>query len=129
MSARCWERVRRYEKTPMIVTEAIDVLLQNYPTHDSQYGVTRLQTRLWYELARPLNHNPEILLRTQDLPPVYEENSCLYLFTQNILVARRNRIGWRPLLFEIDPKEAWDIDEVLDFKLVDYLLQRPDSGE
>ena len=38
-------------------------------------------------LARPVNHNPAILLRTQDLPPVYEENSCLYLFTRQTLEA------------------------------------------
>ena len=44
--------------------------------------VTRLQTRLWDELTRPINHNPAILLRTQDLPPVYMENSCLYLFSR-----------------------------------------------
>lgn len=27
---------------------------------------------------RQVNHNPNTLLRTQDLPPIYEENSCMY---------------------------------------------------
>ncbi len=31
---------------------------------------------LWDALARPVNHNPAILLRTQDLPQLYEENSA-----------------------------------------------------
>jgi CMP-N-acetylneuraminic acid synthetase len=62
------------------------------------------------------------LLRTQDLPPVYEENSCLYIFTTEILKARHNRIGERPLLFEIDPAEAWDIDEEQDFLIAERFL-------
>jgi CMP-N-acetylneuraminic acid synthetase len=85
--------------------------------------VTRLQTRLWDGLARPINHNPAILLRTQDLPPVYEENSCIYLFTRPTLELRRNRIGERPYLFEIDRDEAQDIDEEVDFTIADLLMR------
>jgi CMP-N-acetylneuraminic acid synthetase len=96
--------------------------LENYPTFDSLFSVTRLQTRLWDKLGQPVNHNPDVLLRTQDLPPIYEENSCLYIFTRQILETRRNRLGERPYLFEIDSTEAWDIDEELDFKIVDFLL-------
>ncbi len=97
------------------ITRAIERFLDNYPAYDSLFGVTRLQTRLWDEVARPVNHNPAILLRTQDLSPIYEENSNLYIFTRDTLEERHNRIGERPLLFEIDRLEAWDIDEELDF--------------
>jgi len=109
---------------PQTVSHAIQTLITQYPAYDSLFGVTRLQTRLWDALARPINHNPNILLRTQDLPPVYEENSCLYLFTRQTLEMRRTRIGDRPWLFEIDPLEARDIDEEHDFILADILLQQ-----
>ncbi len=105
------------------VSRAVRTFLDNYPSYDSLFSVTRLQTRLWDALARPINHNPDILLQTQDLPPVYEENSCLYLFNRQTLLDRRNRIGERPLLFEIDAHEALDIDEESDFELANYLLQ------
>jgi len=108
---------------PDTISNAIQVLLKAYPAYDSLFGVTRLQTRLWDQLGRPINHNPAILLRTQDLPPVYEENSCIYLFTRETLVQKRNRIGDRPMLFEIDASEAWDIDEEIDFTITDLLLQ------
>ncbi len=101
------------------VEEAIQFFLKNYPIYDSLFGVTRLQTRLWDGLARAVNHNPNILLRTQDLPPIYEENSCLYIFTQQILKDKHNRIGNRPYLFEIDRKEAIDIDEEIDFLIAE----------
>jgi len=104
------------------ISKAISELRADFPAYDSLFGVTRLQTRLWDELGRAINHNPAILLRTQDLPPIYEENSCLYLFTKETLFEKRNRIGERPKLFQIPAGEAWDIDEALDFKIAEFLL-------
>jgi CMP-N-acetylneuraminic acid synthetase len=101
--------------SPDTIGRAIDDFVQSFPTHDSLFGVTRVQTRLWDSLARPINHNAAILLRTQDLPPVYAENSCLYLFTRATLEQEHNRIGRRPMMFEIERDEAVDIDEELDF--------------
>jgi CMP-N-acetylneuraminic acid synthetase len=105
------------------ISRAIQTLQSVYPGYDSLFGVTRVQTRLWDQLGRPINHNPAILLQTQDLPPVYEENSCIYLFTRENLERRRNRLGERPYLFEIERDEAWDIDEELDFSICDLLIK------
>lgn len=109
---------------PQTISTAIQTFLSHYPAYDSLFSVTRLQSRLWDGLARPINHNPAILLRTQDLPPVYEENSCIYIFTRQTLAQRRNRIGERPYLFEMDPLEARDIDEEFDFILADLLMRQ-----
>lgn len=110
--------------TSATYSRAIQILLENYPAYDSLFAVTRLQTRLWDQLGRAINHNPAILLQTQDLPPVYEENSCIYIFHRDHLVNRRNRLGERPLMFEISAEEAWDIDDELDFLVTEYLLAR-----
>jgi CMP-N-acetylneuraminic acid synthetase len=109
---------------PQTISAAVQAFLKAYPVYDSLFSVTRLQTRLWDGLGRAINHNPAFLLQTQDLPPVYEENSCMYLFTRENLLARRNRLGERPLMFPIPAAEAWDIDEPLDFAVVDFLLSR-----
>jgi CMP-N-acetylneuraminic acid synthetase len=109
------------------ITTAIRTLLDNYPAFDSLFSATRLQSRLWDQLGRPINHNPAILLRTQDLPPVYEENSCIYIFSRQTLETRRNRLGDRPYLFPMEPAEAWDIDEELDFLIADLILSRRES--
>jgi CMP-N-acetylneuraminic acid synthetase len=106
------------------ISHAMQVALDNYPRYDSLFSVTRWQTRLWNELGVAINHNPAILLRTQDLPPVFEENSCLYIFTADTLRYQRNRIGERPFMYEIDPEEAWDIDEEIDFMIVDLLMKQ-----
>ena len=106
------------------ISHAIQTLLNNYPTFDSLFAVTRLQTRLWDQKGQALNHDPAVLLRTQDLPPIYEENSCIYIFARQTLVSRRNRLGERPLMFEIDALEAWDIDEELDFQVAGFLMEQ-----
>jgi len=106
------------------ISRAIQTLLANYPAYDSLFSVTRLQTRLWDQLGRPVNHNPAILLQTQDLPPIYEENSCIYIFTRQSLLRRRNRLGERPYMFEVNASEAWDIDEELDFKISELLMSQ-----
>ncbi len=103
------------------IERAIRVFLDSLPRYDSLFSVTAIQTRLWDGLVRPINHNPAILLRTQDLAPVYEENSNLYLFSAKTLRVRHNRIGERPLLFEIDRAEAWDIDNELEFRIAEFL--------
>jgi len=108
--------------TPGTISHAIQIMIGNYPGYDSLFSVTRWQTRLWDELGRAINHNPDVLLRTQDLPPVYEENSCLYIFTRQTLQIEHNRIGERPYLFEIEASEAWDIDEEIDFLMADLLI-------
>jgi CMP-N-acetylneuraminic acid synthetase len=120
--------LQTHSTNPLLRSEtislAIQSLLGSYPAYDSLFSVTRLQTRLWDQLGRAINHNPAILLQTQDLPPVYEENSCLYIFTRQNLISRRNRLGERPMLFEIQADEAWDIDEELDFLICDLLVRQ-----
>jgi CMP-N-acetylneuraminic acid synthetase len=92
---------------PGTVSRAINIFLADYPTHDSLFSVTRLQTRLYDQNGHAINHDPKELIRTQDLPPVYEENSCIYIFNRENLIAKQHRISDRPLMFEIPADEAW----------------------
>ena len=106
------------------VSRAIQTFLTNSPACNSLFSVTRLQTRLYDRFGHALNHDPAVLIQTQELPPVYEENSCLYLFTRPNLLKRNHRIGAHPFMFEMDPEEAWDIDEELDFAVCEFLMRR-----
>jgi len=117
--------IQTHSTNPLLKSATIEAAVRayekQYPAFDSLFSVTRLHTRLWDGLTRPINHNPAILLRTQDLPPVFEENSCLFLFTRDTLTQRRNRLGERPLMFEMDALEATDIDEELHFQIAELL--------
>lgn len=108
--------------TAATITRAIQTLTAALPEKDSLFSVTRLQTRLYDSNGKAINHDPKVLIQTQDLPPVYEENSCIYIFPPSTLQKNHTRIGERPILFETDPDESWDIDEEIDFKLVELIL-------
>jgi len=101
------------------IQRAIDTFIASRDSHDSLFGVTRWQTRLYDADNKPINHDPAVLLRTQDLPPVYEENSNVYIFDRATLQSRGNRIGESPLLFEIDRLESLDIDDEEAFQLAE----------
>jgi CMP-N-acetylneuraminic acid synthetase len=120
--------LQTHSTNPLLRAETISSAVQKftaeYPKYDSLFSVTRLQTRLYWQDGRAINHNPLELIQTQDLPPVYEENSCVYLFTRENLERKKHRIGDHPLMFEIDADEAWDIDEELDFEITDFLMRK-----
>jgi CMP-N-acetylneuraminic acid synthetase len=109
--------------TAATLSAGIDTFFKVYPMYDSLFSVTRKHVRFWDSLARPVNHNANILLRTQDLPPIFEENSCFYLFTKEILENKHNRIGNRPFLYEIPEAEAQDIDVELNFIMAELLYK------
>lgn len=123
--------VQTHSTNPLLrtatVTAALERFLAERDRYDSLFTVTPLHTRLWTADGQAINHDPNVLLRTQDLPPVMEENSCLYVFTAEILRRRGNRIGERPLLYPLDSSEAWDIDEEIDWTVVEALYAARES--
>ena len=117
--------MQTHSTNPFLRAETVSAALRQLISsrdHDSLFTVTRIQARLWSAQGTPVNHDPSVLLRTQDLDPVYLENSCGYVFTREVLESRSNRIGAHPLMFEIDPSEAVDIDEERDFALAEQLV-------
>jgi CMP-N-acetylneuraminic acid synthetase len=125
--------LQTHSTNPLLRAETIDKAIAAFfeakPQPDSLFGVTELHTRLYNAAGKAINHNPRELLRTQDLPPVYEENSCLYIFSQRSLEENGHRIGKTPLMFPIPRAEAFDIDEELDFQIADFLMgQRLQHG-
>ena len=106
------------------LSSAVACFEKSLAEYDSLFSVTRFQTRLYWESGMPVNHNPEELLRTQDLPPVFEENSNIYLFSrESFSKAGNKRIGLRPKMFSINKLEAMDIDEEEDFVLAETLYK------
>lgn len=106
---------------PETITKAINALINGYPKYDSLFSVTKVQSRFWDKDNKPLNHSPSVLIRTQDLPPIFEENSNIFIFNKETLISRNNRIGFRPLMFEVPRHEAIDIDEELDFLVAESI--------
>jgi CMP-N-acetylneuraminic acid synthetase len=126
--------LQTHSTNPLLTTETVDRAIETYfeslDQHDSLFSVTRLQTRLYWQDGSPVNHNPAELLRTQDLPPVFEENSNLYIFSRSSFSgAGQKRIGQRAQMFEMDRLEAVDIDEDADFRVAEALFRLRHGGK
>lgn len=125
--------LQTHSTNPLLTSESIETAIAKFRAargrNDSLFSVTRLQQRLWDAMALPVNHDPAILQRTQDLRPIYIENSSLYLFTRESLIENGNRIGRSPMMFELDKIEAHDIDDESDFALAEMLYARTRASE
>lgn len=85
-----------------------------------------MQKRLYWNDGNPINHDPANLIKTQLLPVIYEENSCIYLFSRSSFEITKNRLGQNPMMFAINSLEAIDIDNEEDFLLAEFLLTNRD---
>lgn len=126
--------LQTHSTNPLLTQKTLETAVRSYfellDKHDSLFSVTKLQTRLYWESGKPVNHNPTKLERTQDLSPVYEENSNLYLFSRSSFKnAGNNRIGCNPKMFPMHTLEALDIDEETDFQIAESIYHLKESGK
>ena len=84
---------------------------------DSLFTVDKVQTRFYRSDCSPVNHDPNNLIRTQDLEPWFEENSNLYIFTRDSFARTNARIGAKPMMHEGPFFESIDIDTPQDWDL------------
>ena len=119
--------LQSHSTTPLVTSTTMDEAIETFFTqqeHDSLLSVTEIHSRYYWPDGRAVNHNPDALIRTQELPPLLEENSCIYIFSREVFASRKNRIGHKPLLYPINPYEAVDIDEMIDFEIAEFLMQK-----
>ena len=119
--------LQTHSTNPLVTTDTIDKAIEVFfsqSNHDALFTVTPTKTRFYWPDGRGINHDPQKLIRTQDLEPIFEENSCLYLFSKNANEKTGNRLGSNPMMFPMDRLEAIDIDDIEDFYWAEYLLSK-----
>ncbi len=120
---------------PLLATPTIQAMIKRYLAAvaageaDSLFTVNELHTRFYTAEGAPINHDPDNLVRTQDLPAYMEENSVCYLFTPGSFASTGARIGKKPLLFATPRLQSVDIDEPADWFMAESLLMRVVAGD
>jgi len=125
-SVRADTYIMTHTTNPLISSKTIREGLHRFDSdkkHDSLFSVNKIQTRFYREDGSAVNHDPDNLIRTQDLEPWFEENSCLYYFTQSSFAKTNARIGETPLMMVTPPLESLDIDTSHDWELVEALAE------
>jgi CMP-N-acetylneuraminic acid synthetase len=113
---------------PLLSLSSINRAMDEYETglkngFDSLFTVNKIQTRFYDEDVKAINHDPDNLIRTQDLPPWFEENSNLYIFSKESFKKTKARIGRAPQMMVTEPFEATDIDTPADWELAEVLVE------
>ena len=109
--------VMTHTTNPLLSSATIAEALRQYQAKakngeaDSLFPVNKIQTRFYRVDGSAINHDPDNLIRTQDLEPWFEENSNLYIFSRESFAKTQARIGEQPMMFETPPMESLDIDD------------------
>ncbi|ENF8750349.1 acylneuraminate cytidylyltransferase family protein [Vibrio fluvialis] len=118
--------IMTHTTNPLISSKTISEGLRKFNSsddYDSLFTVNKIQTRFYRQDGSAVNHDPDNLIRTQDLEPWYEENSCLYYFTSESFSKTNARIGKIPQMMVTPPLESLDIDEPHDWEMVAALAE------
>ena len=111
--------------SPKTLTKAYSLFKERDKNRfDTLFSVTRFQGRFYREDYSAVNHDPSELIRTQDLPPLFLENSCLYMFSREDFFRHNARIGSKPIMFETPQLESIDIDTESDWLIAESVLQK-----
>ena len=113
---------------PLLKTSTIDNAIETFiekkkEGYESLFSVKKHHTRFYDKSGNDMNHNRFELIPTQDLDPIYEENSCMYLFTKESILKYNARIAKKAYLYEMTDIESTDIDWPEDFNLAEILHQ------
>ena len=109
---------------PFIRAESIDTGVKCVQSgqYDSAFSAQKVQTFIWYQ-GKPLNYSPESIPRTQDLEPALVETSGFFVFTKDLWMNHKRRIGFHPYIQIVDDTEAVDIDTQSDYEFAQKLMK------
>ena len=74
-----------------------------------------------YEFAyfknKPVNFDPNVIQKTQDLEPVSLGNGAFFIFTKELFKKHNNRTGNNPYFYPLGFREGIEIDTIEDYEL------------
>lgn len=112
---------------PMVKSESYVGAIEAYSKLDLDYdslaSASPVKEFLWRD-GKAINYDPTCQPRSQDLPDVYKLTFAISLIPRNLMISRRNVVGFRPKLFVMDEVESVDIDTPMDFFVAEQLYRK-----
>jgi len=117
--------IQVHTTSPLLKTKTIDKAIKfHLDKKQDIFSVNKLYERFYDKDLKPINHDINTLVQTQDLEPLYVENSALYIFTKENFRQNNNRINDKSDIFEVIFPENIDIDNFEDFELARIFLEK-----
>jgi N-acylneuraminate cytidylyltransferase len=113
--------VTTHVTSPFIKLKTINNAAKKLNNHESVAAVTKDYNFAWIENSKkkliPINFNPKIITKTQNLNPIIQSNGAFFIFKKKTFMKYNNRIGKNPFYYEINYPEALEIDTYDDLYL------------
>ncbi len=113
--------------SPFVKLKTFRSAVKKLKNHDSVAAVTKDYNFAWLENKKkkliPVNFNPKIITKTQNLNPIIQSNGAFFIFKKKTFTKYNNRIGKKPYYFEINFPESIEIDVKEDLRLARLLCK------
>ena len=73
---------------------------------------------------KPINYKINQTPKSQDLPNIVSLNFAITIIKKQVMIKRKNVIGFNPSFFELDKVESLDIDDLIDFNIAELMYQK-----
>ena len=114
--------------SPFLKLKTIKKAIKKLKKHDSVTSVTKHQEFSWMLKGKknkklfPINFNPKVVRKTQNLDPIYMSNGSFFIFRKKTFKKYNNRIGKNPYYYELKFPESVEIDNKEDLDLARKIL-------
>lgn len=105
---------------PRQIDKAIELIIKE--KGDSLLSVYKNEYSLWNNNGSPINYDYKNRLRRQDRDWEFVENGSIYITKKEILINEKNRLGGKILMYKMPKWMSFEIDEIFDFELIEWLL-------
>jgi CMP-N-acetylneuraminic acid synthetase len=117
--------IQTHVTNPFVTASTIDKAIKySMIKKKPVFGVTEIYGRLWTNDSIPLNHNPEVLERTQDLKPVLLDNSCFYVFSKSFFDRYKMRMNASSIAYPLGTAEYLDLDDDVDWRIAECMIKQ-----
>ena len=114
--------------SPFLKLKTIKKAIKKLKKHDSVTSVTKHQEFSWMLKGKknkkffPINFNPKVVSKTQNLDPVYMSNGSFFIFRKKTFKKYNNRIGKNPYYYELKFPESIEVDNKEDLNLARKII-------
>ena len=114
--------------SPFLKLKTIKKAIKKLKKHDSVTSVTKHQEFSWMLKGKknkkffPINFNPKVVTKTQNLDPIYMSNGSFFIFRKRTFKKYNNRIGTNPYYYELKFPESVEIDNKEDLYLARKII-------
>ena len=91
--------------------------------YDSVQACTEHQEFTYFK-GKPVNFDPDVVQKTQDLEPVIMGNGAFFIFTKKTFKENNNRVGKNPYFYPITFPESVEIDNRIDWEITKRIYEK-----